>query len=241
MSILEKLTEQSVEYDLMDFLQTLESRGELPVHAYTGGLAFGCYLGHLPRRLSDVDMVIASADLPHLSAALHAVHYYPMSSARSHVIAEFRSDTNYFDIDVHLDRIVLAMPGDWRVVGEYDLRPALASRQNLAFASLDRTRLVRIPVVSREEHFVMKLLPPLEAHNVHDILYLLCTEPWTFRSHESVLGIYRRLEPDLKVLLRTRLSQIYDAVPTTMWATAMLPGIRESVMDKLLSLQKALA
>jgi len=229
MPLQEKLNEKSVESDLFDFLDAFESAATEVPHAFTGGLAFGAYFGHLPRRMSDIDMVITSEGAQALETALSALGFTRVSTSKQHVIHEYASQEHFFEIDVHLDRIVLALPYQWRVVGEYDLRPALSSRRRLTLKTLDGSRSLLIPVVPEAEHFMMKLLPPLESHNVHDLAYLVAATGWDSATEASTIQVARRHGPELRRLLAARLHRVRGVFPSTIWAATMTADCRSRI------------
>lgn len=216
-----KLAERSVEYDLLEFLRSFEDSPGLPAHAFTGGLAFASYFGHCPRRLSDIDMVAGKNDMSELLDALLAHGFQRTTTPRMHIITECHCAFHFFDVDIHTDRIVLALPEDWRELGAYDLRPALQARQLGRITSLDGAVSVAIPVVPKEHHLLMKLLCPLEPHNVHDIAFVLAITPWDDASHIAVTNAYSQADRDVRVLMRSRLRDVHRAIPGTIWARSM--------------------
>ncbi len=215
-----KIHEPSVESMALELLSALTNHEAMPVHAFTGGTAFASYHGHFSRR-ADLDMVIHAEDLVSLDYVLQARGFSRVHTQMEHIICQYSSPRSFFEIDVHLDRIVLALPDGWDVVGEYDLREAIAQRETRVIHSLDGGSETAISVVPVWEHFVMKLLPPIEPHNIHDLLYAVLSPAWGDDIPERAWMRIHRLLPPVRSLVLNRLVGIRGLWQNTIWAKSM--------------------
>ncbi|MBA7517686.1 hypothetical protein ES705_09740 [subsurface metagenome] len=164
-----KFKETSVEYQILDFLSKFPSIDAL--YAFTGGVAFGAYLGHLPRRLGDIDMLTDVKSFLKIKNFLEEENFIEVT--KSKVIKEFQNKKVFFEIDIHVEYLYLALPPKWEILDKFPLKEALQSRIRLPLRSMDRFKQVDIYVIPPEYHFIIKLFPPIEPSNLHDLLYLM--------------------------------------------------------------------
>lgn len=167
-----KFNDQSVENSVIDFLKKFSKlKGN---YAFTGGIAFGGYLGHLPRRSGDIDMVATKQTYPLIRKFLENNGFREKNVNK--IVKTFYRKGMYFHIDIHIDYLYLANPKTWRIIDKYSLSDAVKKRNRAKIKSIDGKKEVNIYVVPSDYHFLMKLFPPLEPSNAHDLLYLILSK-----------------------------------------------------------------
>jgi len=239
--IRQKIEEPSVESLIIHFLIRLLEERSLPTIAFTGGIAIGAYLGHLPRRLADIDLVILSKDFSALREILHRYCFHTVCGPRSHIVSEFCSSDSFFDIDVHQDAIILANPPEWEALGRFDLTDALHRRQMLTLHAVSRRGTVTLPTVPISYHFLMKLLPPIEPTNLHDILYMILSPCWLPHTSADVgkLLLDERFIA-LKPLFSTRLFEYCNIFSSSIWHRSMSMTAQHACEQTLRELSRIL-
>jgi hypothetical protein len=212
----------------------------LPKVAFTGGLAIGGYLGHLPRRLNDIDLVVSPSDVSAWDSALGRRQFRLVGSERAHIVLEYASQNRFFDIDTHVGRIVLANPPSWEPLGEYDLSDALTARVFTSLATIAHDRRISIPVVPAAHHVLMKLLPPPEPTNLHDLVYLFLSQVWSSAEVDQTIQIASNCPLKLQSLFAHRTAFYVRHCPQSVWFDRLEAGAKAKVLGNLNSLLAAL-
>lgn len=223
--LLEKFNEKSIEYSILDFLSRF-SELKTP-YAFTGGVAFGAYLGHLPRRLGDIDMVTSLKAFPKVKKFLLSLGF--KETTKTSIIKEFRKERCYFDVDIHIDYLYLGNPPKWEILAKYPLKKSLAERIKLPIKSMDGKKSVSVYVVSPHSHFLKKLFPPIEPSNMHDLIYLVITARNFEKFSNNVYKLINN-EKEFKEFFKERIKAYKSVIPKTIWFKSLNSKNKEKVL-----------
>lgn len=223
--LIEKFNEISVEYRVIEFVAKFSDAVGTP-YAFTGGIAFGGYLGHLPRRSSDIDMVTSAAGFSEIKRFLVSEGF--VDKTDSAIIRQFASEEFYFDLDIHVDYLYLGLPPAWEILGKFSLKEALENRVSVSVRSMDQKKSARFYAIPPEYHFLLKLFPPVETSNMHDLLYLIATCKDADAMAISVRDLINRYAPFEDYFLQ-RLKMYKQIAPSTIWFRSLDSAMRERV------------
>ena len=148
-----------------------------------GGAAVAAYVGHLPRKLHDLDLLLLPNDIKEFCSFLCSRGFKEQRSEKSSK-AQFKK----FVLANHIyDLIISVFPGKFtlldvdsknlRVLGVYDFSAGIKQSRRREIASLSGDQAIGVYAVPLEDLIVSKIWPTFEPNTVHDLLLLLtCTE-----------------------------------------------------------------
>ncbi len=174
--------ERSYESYLIYWLNELDQHcrvAGLP-YALFGGAAVGAYVGHLPRRLHDLDVLVLPSDVQTLAAFFLSRGFKERPSIKS----EHAGFKKLVKRDELYEMIITVFPGrftlldvdqpDLPLVGHYNLVPAIERRIQRQIRALGDSRIAQVQAIPLEDLIISKLWPTFEPTTVHDLMLLLC-------------------------------------------------------------------
>jgi len=225
-----KYKETSYEKILISFLKKFK---DFKIkYAFMGGIGFASYFHHFQRRSSDIDILIAQKGYFFLKSFLLKNNF--KESREKHIIKQFKSEKYYFGIDVIVDELLLALPPSWEIIDSFSLTKALKEREKYWVKSLDKKENFFIYTVSKEWHFLFKLFPPLDAHHLHDIFYLLSTVKDQKIFLSNVERIISSENERYREYFKKKLKECQAAIKETIW----FKSSKEKIQDLVLKLIK---
>lgn len=191
-------------------------------YALFGGAAVAAYVGHLPRKLHDLDILLYPPDIEHLIGFLEKNGFDHQKREKSDkagfaklilknhvyemIISAFPARFILLDVDKE----------ELPVLGVYDFAEAMKRTARREIRSFSNGESVGVSAVPLEDLIISKLWPTFEPSTVHDLLLLLsCREA----SHLDLAYLRQRLEasPPLCELCVETLEKFQQAFPWTAW------------------------
>lgn len=217
--------ELSYESKLFHWLYRVDrffENSEIP-YALFGGAAVAAYIGHLPRKLHDLDIIIREADLKLADDFMRAEGFELQQTFKSQ-----KANYRKYLLKNHLYEIIISFfPGcftllnvnqeDLPILGRFDFSRALKHAGRQRIESLGGKGGVSVKVVPVEDLIISKLWPTFEPNTVHDLAMLLAT-------HKGNLDLQymksRVCEAgSLGDLARESLGQFAKAYKSSVWAS----------------------
>jgi hypothetical protein len=191
-------------------------------YALFGGAAVAAYVGHLPRKLHDLDILLFPADVEQLVVFLKENGFDHQKQAKS-----VRAGFAKLILKNHVyEMIISAFPArfilldidkeDMPVLATYDFAEALSRTVRREIRNLANEERVTVSAVPLEDLIISKLWPTFEPNTVHDLLLLLsCGEA----SQLDFAYLKHRLgaSPPLCKLCVETLEKFQKAFPWTAW------------------------
>jgi len=153
-----------------------------------GGGAVAAYIGHFPRKLHDIDLLVLPNDIQAISAFLASRGFEHLKSTKS-----TRARFLKFVLRNHIYELIVSIfPGEFTLldVDSEDLKPLGVYDFSMALEKVERRQIlslamnadgiresVDVDAVPLEDLILSKLWPTFEPNTVHDLLLLLtCPE-----------------------------------------------------------------
>ena len=179
--------EQSYESRLLFWLSQLHQFCDDKEIGYAlfGGAAVGAYVGHLPRKLHDIDLICDPKDVKKITAFLEVEGFEEQRTVKARKAGYwkfvFRNHIYEMIVSVFPMRFTLLdldRPG-YPVLGSYDFSDALARKRLLNVQSLNSHATIAVYAIPFEDLVVSKLWPTFEPNTIHDLVLLLTSEAAT--------------------------------------------------------------
>lgn len=176
--------EQSYESRLLFWLNQLHQFCDNKDIGYAlfGGAAVGAYIGHLPRKLHDIDLICDPKNVKKITAFLDAEGFEEQRTVKARKAGYwkfvFRNHIYEMIVSVFPMRFTLLdldCPG-YPVLGSYDFANALARKRLLNVQSLNSNATISVYAIAFEDLIVSKLWPTFEPNTIHDLVLLLTSE-----------------------------------------------------------------
>jgi hypothetical protein len=224
-----RYVEQSYESRLLFWLNQLHhfcADNDLR-YALFGGAAVGAYIGHLPRKLHDLDVICDARDVRKIVCYLQDEGFQEQKTVKARKAGywKFVYRNHIYEMIVSifpmrftlLDLDAVGYP----VLGSYDFTSALARKRLLNVHSVDRHTTVAVYAIAFEDLIVSKLWPTFEPNTIHDLLLLLTSEAAGQFEFEYFC---RCLEysPTLLEFAAESLSRFEKSYPHTAWSRLAL-------------------
>lgn len=221
-----KYKEKPYEKEIFYFLKKLNDFKK--PYAIIGGIGFASYFNHFSRKSSDIDILIEKKSYKKLKLFLQKNYFEEIKE--NYIIKQFDSKKYYFRIDVVIDSLVLAIPPKWKIVDYFSLTPALEERVKNKIVLLKENKEVFTYTIPKEWHFLFKLFPPIDAHHLHDIFYLLTTLKNTDIFLEKVKYVLSKNKRYQKYF-KERLKDYKLAIKKTIWYQNSKKERQETVLN----------
>ncbi|SRR6266481_2419341 len=150
-------------------------------YAVFGGSGVACYLGHLPRKIHDIDLLISETDVPRAKRFLRSSGYVLQNTFKSRKASFLK-----YSLKNHLYEMVVSIfPGKFTLLDledpaltpfeEFDFRPAIraSSRREINSLSSASQQAVSVRVLPIEDLLISKFWPVVEPTTIHDSYFLL--------------------------------------------------------------------
>jgi hypothetical protein len=151
-------------------------------YALFGGAAVGAYVGHLPRKLHDIDLISHPATVKEITAFLigHGFDEQCTVKARKAQYSKFVFRNHIYEMIVSVFPMRFTLLDldhpKYEVLGSYDFADALERRRLLPLQPLGRKTGISVWAISFEDLVVSKLWPTFEPNTIHDLLLLLTSK-----------------------------------------------------------------
>ena len=175
--------EPSYESKLFHWLYRVDrffEKSKMP-YALFGGAAVAAYIGHLPRKLHDLDVIVREDDLKLADDFMRAEGFELQQTLKSQ-----KANYRKYLLENHLYEIIISFfPGrftllnvnqeDLPILGCFDFSHALERAERRRIKSLGGQGGISVKVVPIEDLIISKLWPTFEPNTVHDLVVLLAT------------------------------------------------------------------
>jgi hypothetical protein len=171
----------SYEHELLAWISELDRYlvSAKITYALFGGGAVAGYIGQLPRKLHDLDLIVFPDQINALIDFLSQNGFLETKSYKSDK-ANFRK----FTAERHIYQIITSIfPAEFKllnfddrrlpVLGTHDFSAAIRNSTRKKINSVDTRTSVEVSVIPLEELIFSKLWPAFESNTVHDLLLLL--------------------------------------------------------------------
>lgn len=177
-------------------------------YAIFGGCGIAAYIGHFPRKMRDVDIIIYKNDHKKFISLLKKLGYNSRESKKgTHIHFDKRIGNHEIEIHAVFEDFIL-IDSNNHPITKYSFRNALEHCERLTLKSMDSIFITEIPVISIEEIMITKLFPPLEPTNVHDLLYILLNNKIDCTKFVNLL----KTSGDIKILICNRLHNFINLI-----------------------------
>lgn len=177
-------TRDSYERRLLNWLGCLDTffLSQQTPYALFGGSAVAGYIGHLPRKLHDIDLLVLPKNQKPLKGFL-AAKGFKLERTRKSKRAGFLKFVHRNDI---YELIISVFPGSFRLlnlddrklplIAKYDFSSAIVNAVRRTIRSFDGQEGVAVSVIPMEDLIISKLWPTFEPNTVHDLLLLFLAD-----------------------------------------------------------------
>lgn len=212
-------------------------------HAFFGGTAVAAYIGHLPRKLHDIDLILPQGEEGELVSYLSSEGFHEHSTNKT-MRANFRK---FLFEDDRYQIILSVFPGKFTLldlnnaamppIGIYDFRTALECSSVHSIQALGGQGEVPVVTVPIEDLIITKLWPTLEPKSVLDLSLLLSCDATSRLDFTYLVSRVKQTESIYSATIQTlkRFPSIYDK---SLWSRG-LPE-QESIRSRVRQLINAL-
>lgn len=193
------------------------------VYGIFGSCGIAGYIGHFPRKIHDVDIVLKPDDMRQVKDVLESLGFSKEENQKN-ISANFENFV-YLKDGVWKPKVSL-FPGKYTFVdvddptfkplGTYDFTKSLEKRQFKQIYSIDHKQNVDVYVLPLEELIISKLWPVFETVNVHD-LFLLLSNPDSENIDVNYILSRIKNSPEYTEMYLTNLDLFKKYYPKTAW------------------------
>jgi len=220
----------SYEHRILETLSAIDHfcEAEQIPYAVFGGSGVAAYIGHLPRKIHDVDLLALDADIPRLDRFLRKRQF-----ARANTYKSRKAHFLKYSLENHLyQQVVTIFPGKFvllniadpglRPLEEFDFRESICSSKKRDIKTLRTTgdAGASVRVLRIEDLLISKLWPVIEPTTVHDSFYLLSTviAPGAVEFDWDYFCTRLHSTTAIKKLCLDTFSELIELYPRSVWS-----------------------